>query len=720
MPSPFAHRALRSVLMGCSTLALASAAAAQDTVALDTVVVEGQGGSGNEGSSDTGGLTADGYVAKDARVGTKTDTDLRKVPQAVAAVSKKELEDRQVQTLTEAARYTAGVRAGTYGFDPSFDTIFIRGFDVTYSGFYRDGLRSLGGSFATFRHEPYGLEGVTILKGPSSSLYGSAAPGGLVNVISKRPTEAPFRELEFQVGSHDRAQVNFDASGPLGGNDNVLYRITGIKRSADTEFVAARDDRTYIAPALTLRSDDRDTHLTVLGEYSDLKAGGARGFLTLTNPLNGQAFITDIEQGDPRYRDLDQEQARIGYEFEHRFNENLAVRQNLRFQSISTDMKYVSVYGLNPDGISAYRGTGQILDNADGIAVDNQIEGRFQTGEIAHTVLGGLDYTYFDGQYRYGGGLAPDLNLITRNYGQQPVDPVTSNSVINSDTHQQQVGLYVQDQAEYQRFVLTGGLRYDWLDTDTLNNVTPSSSQRAEDRHLSGRVGVSYLFDNGVTPYANYATSFAPTLGVGADGSAFDPTTGEQIEVGVKYAPEGLGFTVDAALFQIKQDNILSAYDALGFQRQEGAVKSQGFEIETKASLTDGLSLVAAYTYLDLSYDGGENDGNLVVGQPHHQFSLWGNYEFLSGPAQGLELGLGSRFIGKTYADNANTYENEARVLIDASIGYDFGAADPRLEGVKAQFNAKNVFDDRKALCNSGYCYREEGRSLIGSLRYRF
>lgn len=690
-------------------------AQSQEPIVLDTVTLEGSGSGRDAGLGVGGGVETEGYVAKGARVGTKTDTDLRKVPQAVAVVSREELEDRKVQTLVEAARYTSGVRAGTFGFDPAFDTLFIRGFNVADTGYYRDGLRSLGGTFSVFRHEPNGLDGISILKGPSSVLYGSGAPGGLVDVVSKRPTEAPFREVEAQVGTRSRYHVAFDASGPLGEGENVLYRLTGLERSADTQYIAARDDRTFIAPALTFRSEDRNTHLTVLGEYSDLKSGGSRGYLTLNNR------VTDIEQGDPRFRDLGQEQGRIGYEFEHRFNDNLAVRQNLRYQSIDTDMKFVSVFGLNPGGLTASRGAGQILDEADGIAVDNQVEGKFETGDIAHTVLGGLDYTYLDSRYRYGSSAAPDLDLVSLNYGQQEIFGPSSHALSDTDTHQQQTGLYLQDQIEYQRFVLTLGGRYDWLDTDSLDNVTPASSVRSEDSKFSGRVGLSYLLENGLTPYANYATSFAPTSGLSASGAPFGPTEGEQVEIGLKYAPEGLGLSVDAALFHIEQSNLLTVDPTnINFRVQRGEVLSQGFELQANAGLTDGLSLVAAYTYLDLTFAAGENEGRRVPGIPRHQVSLWGHYDVLSGPVEGIGLGLGARFLGSSYADDLNTQENDSRVLIDAALSYDFGATHPELEGISAQINAQNVFDKRDETCTTGYCYREEGRNVIGSLRYRF
>ncbi|MBB3937218.1 TonB-dependent receptor domain-containing protein [Aureimonas phyllosphaerae] len=159
----------------------------------------------------------------------------------------------------------------------------------------------------------------------------------------------------------------------------------------------------------------------------------------------------------------------------------------------------------------------------------------------------------------------------------------------------------------------------------------------------------------------------------------------------------------------------------VNFQVQSGEMESEGFEIQATASIVDGLSLVASYTYLDLTFLEGDNEGNLVTGIPRHQFSLWGNYEAVSGPLDGLGFGLGARFLGATEGNGANTQpENGARILIDASASYDFGAADQRLEGVRAQVNVNNLFDKRDALCNNGCFYREQGRQVIGSLRYRF
>ncbi|MBB3997636.1 TonB-dependent siderophore receptor [Aureimonas pseudogalii] len=686
---------------------------AQDTVVLDTVTVEGGGGTATPGEGEGSGLETDGYVAKAARVGTKTDTPLQKVPQSISVVSSRQLEDRKVQTLSEALTYTPGVRVGAFGFDPRFDSFSIRGFDVVYNGVYRDGLRELTGNFSIFKTEPYGLQGIAVLKGPSSVLYGGGSPGGIVNLTSKRPTDAPFREIETQVGNNGRVQAQFDASGPLAGNDNVLYRITGLARDADTDLRSVPDDRTFIAPALTLRSDDRNTHLTILGEYADITTGGNATYFS----RNGRP--SNLESSDPAFGDFDQQQGRVGYEFEHRFDETLTIRQNLRYAHIDADVKYTSIGAISADGLTASRSTGRIVDDLDSIAVDNQAELKFDTGAVAHTLLGGLDYNHVDVDDKIGLGFAPDLNLVTLNYGQQFIASPALDFV-DTTTRQSQTGVYLQDQLEYERFVLTLGGRYDWLSQSAFNTLAVTTSEQ-DDHKFSGRAGLSYLFDNGLAPYVSYSTSFAPVIGNSFSGAAFSPSEGEQEEIGVKYAPSDVNLSVNAALFRITQTNVLASDpNYINFQIQRGEVESRGFELEATTSLAAGLDLTAAYTYLDLEITEGDNAGNTPSGIPAHQFSLWGGYTVQSGAADGLGLGAGLRYLGTSWGDDTNTFRNDSRILIDASLSYDFGKANAKLEGVSAQINAKNFFDKRADSCQGGFCYRDEGRNVIGSLRYRF
>ncbi|WP_062207653.1 TonB-dependent siderophore receptor [Aureimonas sp. AU12] len=706
-------RAFAVALLGCTCLTVIGpvTASAQDAIELDTVTVDA--GASTPGEGEGSGLETDGYVAKSADVGTKTDTPLKKVPQSISVVTRQQLEDRNVQSLSEALTYTPGVRVGAFGFDPRFDSFYIRGFDVVYNGVYRDGLRELTGNFSIFKTEPYGLQGISVLKGPSSVLYGGGSPGGIVNLTSKRPTDAPFREIETQIGNNGRVQAQFDASGPLAGNDNVLYRITGLARDADTDLASVPDDRTFIAPALTLRSDDRNTHLTILGEYADITTGGNATY------FNQNGRPSNLESGDPAFGDFDQQQGRVGYEFEHRFNDTLTIRQNLRYAHIDADVKYTSIGALSADGLTASRSTGRIVDDLDSIAVDNQAQVSFDTGPVVHTLLGGVDYNHVDVNDKIGLGVAPDLNLVTLNYGAQAI-PSPTLDFVDTTTRQSQTGVYLQDQIEVDRVVLTLGGRYDWLSQKAFNQLSVSPSEQ-DDENFSGRAGLSYLFDNGISPYVSYSTSFAPVIGNSFTGAAFDPSEGKQEEVGVKYAPSDLNLAVNAALFRIRQTNVLAS-DPINanFQIQRGEVESRGFELEATTSLLAGLNLTAAYTYLDMEIIEGDNLGKVPSGIPANQFSLWSDYTVQSGAADGLGFGAGVRYLGKSWGDDTNTFRNDARILIDASLSYDLGKANPKFEGVSAQINAKNLFDKRADSCQAGYCYRDEGRNVIGSLRYRF
>jgi iron complex outermembrane recepter protein len=213
-------------------------------------------------------LVQDGYVAKQDRIGTKVDTPIAQIPQAISVVTQDQMEDQKPRTLNEALSYTASANPNTFGFDSRYDAFYLRGFPAHYNGMFRDGLRQYNGPSAWFRTEPYGIEGVTILKGPASSLYGISGPGGIVNVVTKRPKEEKFNEVELLVGNDNRYQTALDSSGPLNDAETLFYRFTALGRKADTDLPGYSDDKLYVAPAVTFKPDE-DTKLTILGEYSN-------------------------------------------------------------------------------------------------------------------------------------------------------------------------------------------------------------------------------------------------------------------------------------------------------------------------------------------------------------------------------------------------------------------------------------------------------------------
>ena len=197
-----------------------------------------------------------GFVPGISASAMKSDTSLLETPQSVSVISRENLDARGVETIVEALQYTAGVATQTGGKDPRFDFLRIRGFEA---GNYRDGLRdnSNPANFAVFRNETYGAQRVDVVKGPSSVLYGGNGPGGLIDIISKRPTREAFGEVVGLVGTADRLQGAFDVGGPVStAKDNSLfYRLTGVLRDSEAQIAKfsdkTKDDRAYIAPAVT-------------------------------------------------------------------------------------------------------------------------------------------------------------------------------------------------------------------------------------------------------------------------------------------------------------------------------------------------------------------------------------------------------------------------------------------------------------------------------------
>lgn len=670
---------------------------------LDEIVVQGEAAR-RPGSGATGIVANDGFVPKTTRTATKTETPVAETPQTINTVTQKQLEERRPQSLTEALGYTPGVRTGGYGFDPRFDSFTIRGVDITYTGVFRDGLRDFNSPSGLFRLEPYGVESISILKGPASSLYGASASVGIIDAISKRPTETKFGEVEIQGGSFNRRQINFDIGGPANPAGTVLYRITGLMRSANTSLPGVPDDRIFIAPAVTFKPNE-NTKLTILGEYMDSKTGGSTaydnnyGTFTLKDgtviyPTTGAKRTILF---NPTYNDFTQKQGRIGYEFEHKFSDTVSFHQNLRVSTLSTDEKFAG---------TTY--AGRVKEDLDAISTDTYLKTLLRTGPISHTVLTGLDI----GRSSYNSRIGYNFASVS--------DPA-----MPEPTKQRQtlIGAYLQDEMKMGpwRLLLSG--RHDWLSsTYTVPGTAPS---KQDEGAFTGRAGLSYVTDFGLTPYVSYGTSFNPNPGTVLNGGVAKPTKGEQAEAGVKYAVPGYNAFINASVFWLKQKDgiVYTVVDAVNRQTQLD-FESRGFEIDATTSLGNGVSLQASYAYTDTEITKLSPDtvGNQINSVPKHAFSVWAGYDIASGPLRGLGLGAGVRYTGANFGDDYNRLiiRNSPVAYVDARLTYDFEKLDPKLKGFSAQVNAQNLLDEVDQVCTAGYCYFNQGRKVIASLRYRW
>lgn len=654
-----------------------------------------------------------GYVAKSSSTASKTGTPLIETQQSVSVVTRDQIEAQDARTLGEVLAYTPGVVGQPYGADPRFDSPSIRGFDGRQSQFL-NGLRMMRTAGAPAM-EVYGLERVEVLRGPASVMYGQGNPGGLSNMISKRPTFETFGEVGVRVGSDEHYGTFFDVGGPVAGSDTFAYRLTGMGRKAGEQTDYLNDDRYFIAPALTWKPDE-DTSLTILASLQHDNPSTPSGLPpSLTLNATGFKLPRNFYVGDKGFDRSSRTLANFGYEFEHRFDETFTFRQNFRYSHFDWDYQAVSLSSLNggmTDAQTLRRTTLFQDERLNTYNMDNQLQADFATGGLEHTMLFGLDSRYFDNNTRSDFGTAPGLNIYNPNHNQGFVSTLTSSSDIHSDLTQ--VGLYAQDEISFDNWHATLGLRQDWARTKSastnLAGVTTRYDQR--DSKLTGRAGLSYLFDNGISPYISYATSFEPVGPIRKSATvtvAGEPTSGEQVELGVKYQPEGFDGFFSAAVYDLKQKNVVRTV-ATNVQEQIGEVHVRGLELEGVASLAEGLDLRAAYTYMDAEVT---DTGRRPETVPEHAASLWLNYTFQPDTAlEGFGMGGGMRYVGSRYGNATNTMKMDPNILFDAALTY-------QKNGYKASLNIQNIADEEYlSNCGTFGCYYGEGRSVMGKLSF--
>ena len=688
-------------------------------------------------------------AARQSATGTKTDTPIQKVPQSISVVTAEEMALHQPKSVKEALSYTPGVAVGTRGASNTYDYLIIRGFaaDGQSQNNYLNGLKMQGNFYNDAVIDPYMLERAEIMRGPVSVLYGKSSPGGLLNMVSKRPTTEPLKEVQFKAGTDSLFQTGFDFSDALDDDGVYSYRLTGLARSANAQQKGAEEQRYAIAPAFTWRPNDK-TNFTFLSYFQNEPETGYYGWLPkegTVEPLpNGKRLPTDFNEG-AKNNTYSRNEKMIGYSFDHEFNDTFTVRQNLRFAQNKVSQKSVYGYGMCSDPLYSSNPSSSpcanvpqsqwghtltrqyVIDNEklENFSVDTQLQSKFATGSVDHTLLTGVDFMRMrndiDSWFGYAGSVAPsDIYNLDRSdfdFGAHP-NPSGPYRVL---LKQKQTGLYVQDQAQWDKVLVTLGGRYDWADQSSFNRDYGNKSER-DDKEFTWRGGVNYLFDNGVTPYFSYSESFEPASQTDANGDLFAPSKGKQYEVGVKYVPEDRPIVVTGALYQLtKTNNLMADPNGSLFSVEGGEIRARGVELEAKAALSASVNLVGSYTYTDAEYTTDTNyKGNTPAQVPKHMASLWADSTFFDGPLSGLTLGTGGRYTGSSYGDPANSFKVGSYTVVDALVRYDLARVG--MAGSNVALHVNNLFDrEYVASCFNTYgCFWGAERQVVATATFRF
>ncbi|WP_440878833.1 TonB-dependent siderophore receptor [Vibrio natriegens] len=650
----------------------------------------------------------------------KVETPAKETPRSVSIISEDELRVRAPQKLDEALRYTSGVTSQPYGADNDTDWFKVRGFDAAT---YLNGNRLFRDGYYTWLVEPYGLESVEVVKGPSAILFGESAPGGVVNAVQKKPTFTPQGEVKVEVGNNNHQSIGFDIADEANDSGTMRYRLVGLMTSQDGELDDTENERFYIAPSLEIDVSDR-TMLTLMATY--LKDDGVP-----TNPFFPAAgTLVDSEYGkidpstnlgEPDYDKYERTQISLGYLLEHDINDTWTFSQNANYGSNELFLR--SVYSmpspgwdLNDDSLY-YRGIVFRDGKNQSFTFDNNAVGNWMTDNAEHTVLVGVDLQYHntkgDEQDNYSFGTVNPFNPSYGNY-----TPLDSADNIKREIDKYQASVYSQYQLKFhEQWIGNVGARYDWVKTENSGKgASVDQSESRDDGELSLSAGLMYLAENGLSPYANYSQSFEVISTIDtATGKLYKPLEGEQVEVGVKYEPSFMDGFVNIAWFDITQKNALVTNPSTWVATQTGEVTSTGVEVEGTAQLTDDVKLLASYTYTkaetDETYGKGTQQAGLI---PKHQASAWVDYSAYR-LIPGLNVGTGVRYVGESKDNPASSDLTVPSVTLwDASVTYDISSQ------WQAQLNVNNILDKEFVSGCDYYCYFGQSRSVMLNANYRW
>jgi iron complex outermembrane receptor protein len=653
-----------------------------------------------------------GYVAASATSATKTDTPLIETPQSISVITLDQMTDRNVQTLNQAIAFTSGVGIQTYGTDTRFDWLNIRGFDQSTYGLFRDNSRWQSGQVEG-QIDPYELQEIDVIKGPSSVLYGQNTPGGLVNLVTKRPEGEASNELMLNIGNYNRRQVQGDFGGPLDQTGHWRYRLLGLFRDSDTQVNYVPDNRRLLAGGVTWVPSGKTT-LTALLDYQHDLTGWSQ-FLPaegtfLANPYG--RIATSFFTGEPGFDFFKRQQWSAGILFEHRFNKVWTLRETTRYSKISFLGDDAFGGGLLPDMHTLTRYGYSDALNLGLYTSDTQALAQFKTGPVEHSVLFGVDYSHASSVNYSAFGSAPTIDVFRPVYGAS-IGPLFL--YLNNHQPSWQTGLYFQDHLRFSKHLIaTLSGREDWTDLTTRDLIGGTTTSQSPHR-FTGRAGLTYLSDFGLAPYFSYSTSFLPTAAVNFYGVPFKPTTGTQYEAGLKYQPKRSDSFVTASYFNVTENNVQTpdASNPLNTV-QTGAVRSRGFEAEGVASILHGLDLHASYTYLDEVVTK-TNDptqlGKRPTLIPKQLAGITLNYSVSRGEFAGAGAGFGVRYVGTTAGDPQNTLILPGYTLFEAAVHYDW-------RHVRFQVTGTNIGDKIYVpICTSlSYCNYGNRRLVVGNV----
>ncbi|NVN63147.1 TonB-dependent siderophore receptor [Pseudomonas putida] len=643
---------------------------------------------------------ANSVVAKELWVGGKVATSILNTPASVSVVTNKEMQQRSVSTTEEALQYTPGVVSDYYGSDDRNDYFLIRGFQATT---YRDGLTL--SSMRGVREDPYAYERIEILRGANSTLFGPADPGGSVNFVTKQPRFEKFGQGYVTYGSYDHAETGIDVGDALNDEQTLAGRFTAKMQNSDREYDHSQDDNRFVMGGLTWAPTDFTSATVVLDYLKTNSSPNSGGY-----PLDKEYDRSDF-YGEPSYNFHNVERTSLSGNITHDFDNGFTLRSNLRYSELSDDFGYAYLSdNASRVGTTIPRYVFGTDSDADQLNGNLMLQYDAQFEHIDSSTLVGVEYLDSTTKQSSVYGLAPSIDIANPVFTGVPggITPYTRKK---NDATTKAVFLQ-QNLSFFDRVIATAGVRNDSMDLSSKEYIGGEQTEKDNFSETSYRAALTYIVNDEVSTYVSMVESVSPPqVGV-------TPQTGKQYEVGIKYSPMGMDALFSAAVYDLTQENVTIAVvlpSGIIEQQTVGESRVRGLDLEAKAQVTQDISVIGAYSYMESEvlrgslYDGSSLKGNEFTTAPKHTASLWSYYDI---PGTDVSVGLGARYVGAYYMDAANTKKSDGTTLFDAALNYKIA------KGTDLALNVSNLFDEQHVVGSGTANYYNPGREVTAKLSY--
>ncbi|SDA54806.1 iron complex outermembrane recepter protein [Pseudomonas sp. NFACC15-1] len=670
--TPLANRNvfIQCVLPTLSCCFIASPLWAQDAVELPATDIQGSRVTQDEG-----------YTTSQASTASKSDVPIKEEAQSINVVTQQTLSDYQVRSLDDAMKFVSGVSQGnTLG--GSRDSLVKRGFGTNDDGsILRDGVRSnLGHNFSAT------TDRVEVLKGPASMLYGALEPGGLINVISKKPEYTQSTTLSGSAYSEGGGTMALDTTGPL-GDTGLAYRLIAERGHEDYWRNYGVNESTLVAPSLAWTGERASLNLSY--EYNEY-----------SNPFDRGTMFTNGHPADIDYdKRLDEPWAK-----------SVGIRETAtaRFEyELSEAWKTRVTYGWNNDRYSlslvqpSLNSSGALRRAANGAHYDDETRyaswdfmGKQELFGQRHDLLVGVDNQVSD-QYRgktYRGNAQGGFDITAPVYGGLAEPSRISAAQSNLSSKLTSSSVYLKDNWHLDdRWILVFGGRYQHYDQYSDQGLGGSYKLNRDDNGdaFVPFLGLVYKATDTLSLYGNYSRSFKPNDVVSDGVQTFDPEEGRSYELGAKYDPLP-GLNINLALFDIVKTNVVTVVDNVA--EAAGKVGSQGLELDITGRLADRWDLIGTYAYTHTEIlDDPDDEGHRLADAPKHTASLYLTHH-LNVPAEfgAWHAGAGARYVGERAANNANDFWLSSYTVADAFLRWEAPVMGHK---TSLQLNVDNLFD---------------------------